>query len=219
MLVPVAPILSNRAIFPGRRQPHDSGVAILDSHMDLRPSLSTPPTGNHTHAPVVGPVLGHSYDVYPRWLGVQYDVGGDWRQSVCRQGSNGHSRRTARHRISTLDRTGYPDAAVLCHGRLCHGGYRHRQYTTLYSCCCSAANNIYYPYIQVLPIENSMRYPQHFLTGRPCGVLNAAMTLVVFLYSVSGFFGYLRFGDTTEGSITLNLPNDLYVYPLIIMLG
>lgn len=66
-------------------------------------------------------------------------------------------------------------------------------------------------HFQVLPIENSMRHPQRFLTARPCGVLNAAMVLVVCLYSVAGFLGYLRFGDATDGSITLNLPNDLYV--------
>jgi len=66
--------------------------------------------------------------------------------------------------------------------------------------------------VQVLPIENSMRHPQRFLKSRPCGVLNSAMVLVVCLYSVAGFLGYLRFGDDTDGSITLNLPNDLYVY-------
>lgn len=52
-----------------------------------------------------------------------------------------------------------------------------------------------------------MRSPQKFL-GR-YGVLNGAMTLVVLLYSMAGFLGYLRFGDATDGSITLNLPNDL----------
>lgn len=57
-----------------------------------------------------------------------------------------------------------------------------------------------------------MRHPQRFLTARPCGVLNAAMVLVVCLYSMAGFLGYLRFGDATDGSITLNLPNDLYVF-------
>lgn len=69
----------------------------------------------------------------------------------------------------------------------------------------------------VLPIENSMRHPEHFLRARPCGVLNAAMTLVVFLYSTAGFLGYLRFGNTTEGSITLNLPNDLFAETVKIM--
>lgn len=56
-----------------------------------------------------------------------------------------------------------------------------------------------------------MSHPEFFLRGRPCGVLNACMTLVVFLYTIVGFLGYLRFGDAIEGSITLNLPNDVWV--------
>uniref|UniRef100_A0A2H8TVR9 Proton-coupled amino acid transporter 1 n=1 Tax=Melanaphis sacchari TaxID=742174 RepID=A0A2H8TVR9_9HEMI len=71
----------------------------------------------------------------------------------------------------------------------------------------------------VLPIENSMRHPKRFLTARPCGVLNAAMLLVVCLYSVAGFLGYLRFGDATDGSITLNLPNDLFAESVKIMVA
>lgn len=65
--------------------------------------------------------------------------------------------------------------------------------------------------MQVLPIENSMLQPQKFLTAKPCGVLNFAMTLVVSMYTLTGFLGYLRFGNATAGSITLNLPDDLYV--------
>ncbi|XP_049810735.1 proton-coupled amino acid transporter-like protein CG1139 isoform X1 [Schistocerca nitens] len=57
----------------------------------------------------------------------------------------------------------------------------------------------------VLPVENSMRNPTHFL-GCP-GVLNIAMGIVIGLYAVIGFFGYLKYGDETEGSITLNLPS------------
>ncbi|XP_055698941.1 proton-coupled amino acid transporter-like protein CG1139 isoform X2 [Phlebotomus papatasi] len=56
----------------------------------------------------------------------------------------------------------------------------------------------------VMPVENSMKKPQHFL-GCP-GVLNTAMITVIVLYAVMGFFGYVRFGDIVEGSITLNLP-------------
>ncbi|GAB0094803.1 proton-coupled amino acid transporter-like protein CG1139 [Sergentomyia squamirostris] len=58
----------------------------------------------------------------------------------------------------------------------------------------------------VMPVENSMTKPQHFL-GCP-GVLNTAMITVIVLYAVMGFFGYVRFGDIVEGSITLNLPQD-----------
>lgn len=57
----------------------------------------------------------------------------------------------------------------------------------------------------VMPVENSMKKPQHFL-GCP-GVLNTAMLTVVSLYAIIGFFGYIRFGSDVRGSITLNLPD------------
>ncbi|XP_026747329.1 proton-coupled amino acid transporter-like protein pathetic [Trichoplusia ni] len=56
----------------------------------------------------------------------------------------------------------------------------------------------------VLPVENTMARPQHFL-GCP-GVLNITMTVVVLLYMIMGFLGYVRYGDEASGSITLNLP-------------
>lgn len=59
---------------------------------------------------------------------------------------------------------------------------------------------------QVMPVENSMAKPQHFL-GCP-SVLNVTMTIVVALYTVMGVFGYLRYGELVEGSITLNIPTD-----------
>lgn len=58
----------------------------------------------------------------------------------------------------------------------------------------------------VMPVENSMRKPQDFL-GCP-GVLNIAMFVVVSLYTIIGFFGYVQFGDAVRGSITLNLPKN-----------
>lgn len=58
----------------------------------------------------------------------------------------------------------------------------------------------------VMPVENSMKNPEHFL-GCP-GVLNVAMGIVVLLYAIIGLFGYLQYGETTQGSITLNLPTD-----------
>lgn len=58
----------------------------------------------------------------------------------------------------------------------------------------------------MLPIENSMKNPKHFL-GCP-GVLTIAMSIVVSLFMLVGFFGYLKFGDDARGSITLNLPDD-----------
>lgn len=58
----------------------------------------------------------------------------------------------------------------------------------------------------VMPLENNMKKPNHFI-GCP-SVLNFGMGMVVFLYSAVGFFGYLKYGDQTEGSITLNLNKD-----------
>ncbi|XP_022124518.1 proton-coupled amino acid transporter-like protein CG1139 isoform X1 [Pieris rapae] len=58
----------------------------------------------------------------------------------------------------------------------------------------------------VMPLENNMKTPTHFI-GCP-GVLNTGMFFVVSLYALVGFFGYLKYGDGTSGSITLNLPQD-----------
>ncbi|RZC36303.1 proton-coupled amino acid transporter 1, partial [Asbolus verrucosus] len=58
----------------------------------------------------------------------------------------------------------------------------------------------------VMPLENNMKTPTHFI-GCP-GVLNTGMFFVVILYATTGFFGYLKYGDATQGSITLNLPQD-----------
>lgn len=61
-------------------------------------------------------------------------------------------------------------------------------------------------YFQVMPLENNMKTPNHFI-GCP-SVLNIGMFFVVSLYTAVGFFGYLKYGDATKGSITLNLPQD-----------
>ncbi|CAK1578029.1 unnamed protein product [Parnassius mnemosyne] len=58
----------------------------------------------------------------------------------------------------------------------------------------------------VMPVENEMAKPEHFL-GCP-GVLNVAMTIVIGLYGLVGFFGYIKYGDDVRGSVTLNLPQD-----------
>ncbi|XP_052757012.1 proton-coupled amino acid transporter-like protein CG1139, partial [Galleria mellonella] len=56
----------------------------------------------------------------------------------------------------------------------------------------------------VMPIENEMARPDRFL-GCP-GVLNTTMIFVAILYGVTGAFGYLRYGNEVQGSVTLNLP-------------
>lgn len=54
-----------------------------------------------------------------------------------------------------------------------------------------------------MPLENNMKTPTHFI-GCP-SVLNIGMFLVITLYSTVGFFGFLRYHDKIEASITLNL--------------
>lgn len=49
-----------------------------------------------------------------------------------------------------------------------------------------------------------MRYPKDMRGWN--GVLNTSMVLVSCLYIAVGFFGYLKYGDDVEASITLSLP-------------
>ncbi|KAF7283547.1 hypothetical protein GWI33_000288 [Rhynchophorus ferrugineus] len=57
----------------------------------------------------------------------------------------------------------------------------------------------------IMPVENSMVKPK-FLGCN--GVLNSAMMVIISLYASIGFFGYYKFGDITEATITKNLPED-----------
>ncbi|CAD6188657.1 unnamed protein product [Caenorhabditis auriculariae] len=62
----------------------------------------------------------------------------------------------------------------------------------------------------VLPIENQMNEPIHFIT--PNGVLNTSCFVVLFLYMTVGFFGYLRYGNDIKDTLTLNLPQTTLVW-------
>lgn len=81
----------------------------------------------------------------------------------------------------------------------------------------------------ILPLENEMKTPkvrnkiirlpiiiypqtnkfklQRF--GGNFGVLNRAMIVIVSLYVGMGLFGYMKYGSSVMGSITLNLPNEM----------
>lgn len=60
--------------------------------------------------------------------------------------------------------------------------------------------------MQVLPLENEMKNPKKF--GSMFGVLNSSMIPISFLYTLVGILGYLKYGENTKGSITLDLPHD-----------
>lgn len=67
----------------------------------------------------------------------------------------------------------------------------------------------------VLPIENQMKH-KHELRG-PTGVLNTSMVVVTALYIGVAFFGYLKYGEDVQGSITLNLPVEEWLAQLVIL--
>ncbi|XP_075228660.1 proton-coupled amino acid transporter-like protein pathetic isoform X2 [Lycorma delicatula] len=72
----------------------------------------------------------------------------------------------------------------------------------------------------MMPLENSMKTPKHFI-GCP-GVLNIGMIILVTLYSITGFFGYLKYGSYTQDSITFNLPTSellALILKIVIALG
>lgn len=59
----------------------------------------------------------------------------------------------------------------------------------------------------ILPLENEMKNPKSF--GKPVGVLNIGMVSIVSLYIGMGFFGYIKYGDRVDGTITTNLPDEI----------
>jgi proton-coupled amino acid transporter len=57
-----------------------------------------------------------------------------------------------------------------------------------------------------LPLEQEMKNPKQFSTS--FGVLNVGMVITTSLLILTGFMGYLKFGDAVRGSLTLNLPEE-----------
>ncbi|KAL6734036.1 hypothetical protein Aduo_004621 [Ancylostoma duodenale] len=71
-----------------------------------------------------------------------------------------------------------------------------------------AAGSIIYAYAAqgvVLPLENKMRKPQDMLGF--FGVISISVAFIFAVYVITGFLGYLTYGEHLKGSITLNLTN------------
>ncbi|XP_018645556.1 amino acid transporter, putative [Schistosoma mansoni] len=71
----------------------------------------------------------------------------------------------------------------------------------------------------VLPLQSKMIDPTRY--GLPFGVLTTGMIIVICMNVAVGFYGFLKFGEESEGSITLNIPQVPYwfapVKPLFII--
>ncbi|XP_025420609.1 proton-coupled amino acid transporter-like protein CG1139 isoform X2 [Sipha flava] len=66
----------------------------------------------------------------------------------------------------------------------------------------------------VLPLEQEMKNPKQFSTS--FGVLNVGMVITTSLLILTGFMGYLKFGDAVRGSLTLNLPEEFFFSKVVI---
>ncbi|XP_050307270.1 proton-coupled amino acid transporter-like protein CG1139 isoform X2 [Anthonomus grandis grandis] len=58
----------------------------------------------------------------------------------------------------------------------------------------------------IMPLKNEMRNPENF--GSKFGVLNIGMLVVLTLYILTGFFGYLAYGSHVGGSISFTIDPD-----------
>lgn len=55
-----------------------------------------------------------------------------------------------------------------------------------------------------MPIENRMSEPELFIKWN--GVLNLSCFVVLIIFAITGFFGYMAVGESVADTVTLNLP-------------
>lgn len=55
-----------------------------------------------------------------------------------------------------------------------------------------------------------MQNPESFIAWS--GVLNTSCLTVLTIFSITGFYGYLAFGDSVQETVTLNLPSSTYLF-------
>ncbi|CAD5219149.1 unnamed protein product [Bursaphelenchus xylophilus] len=67
----------------------------------------------------------------------------------------------------------------------------------------------------IMIIENRMQSPQNFIQWN--GVLNTSCMVVLAIFSVIGFYGYLAVGNEVADTVTLNLPDEPFYQILKIM--
>lgn len=68
----------------------------------------------------------------------------------------------------------------------------------------------------ILPLKNSMKNPSNF--SRPIGVLNVGVSMHIVLFLALGVFGYWKYGDDTQGSLTLNFPDDEWLSQAVLLI-
>ncbi|VDN60278.1 unnamed protein product [Dracunculus medinensis] len=56
----------------------------------------------------------------------------------------------------------------------------------------------------IMPIENRMSEPELFIKWN--GVLNLSCFVVLIIFAITGFFGYMAVGESVADTVTLNLP-------------
>ncbi|KAJ0183598.1 hypothetical protein K1T71_000021 [Dendrolimus kikuchii] len=71
------------------------------------------------------------------------------------------------------------------------------------------------PLFKGIALENNMKTPKAF--GKPCGVLNVGMTIIVLLYVAVGALGYTYCVNNCSDSITLDLPHGPLATSVIVM--